>query len=80
MPERLTSSRKVIGTKQLLKALRAGRVRIAYVADDADPFLREPLVEQCQAAGVEVVPVATMKELGKLCGIHVGAACAGLLR
>ena len=80
MPERLTSNRKVIGTKQLLKALKGGRVRTAYVADDADPILREPLVEQCRSAGVELVTVATMKELGKLCGIHVGAACAGLLR
>ena len=77
MPERLTSNRKVIGTKQLRKALKAGRVRTAYVAD---PILREPLVEQCRDAGVELVEIATMKELGWLCGIHVGAACAALLR
>ena len=80
MPERLTSNRKVIGTKQLRKALKAGRVRTAYVAADADPMLREPLVGQCRDAGVEVIPVATMKKLGKLCQIHVGAACAALLR
>ena len=80
MPERLTSNRKVIGTKQLRKALKAGRVQTAYVAADADPILREPLVEQCRDAGVELVEIATMKELGKLCGIHVGAACAALLR
>ena len=75
MPERLTSNRKVIGTKQLRKALKAGRVRTAYVAADA-----EPLVEQCRDAGVELVEIATMKELGRLCGIHVSAACAALLR
>ena len=80
MPERLTSNRKVIGTKQLRKALKAGRVRTAYVAADADPILREPLFEQCRSADVELVEVATMKELGRLCGIHVGAACAALLR
>lgn len=80
MPERLTTDRRVIGTKQLLKALKAGRVLTAYVADDADPFLREPLLEQCRAAGVEIIPVASMKELGKLCQIHVGAACAALVR
>ena len=80
MPERLTSNRKVIGTKQLRKTLKAGRVRTAYVAADADPILREPLVEQCRAEGVELVEIATMKELGRLCGIHVGAACAALLR
>ena len=80
MPERLTSNRKVIGTKQLRKAPKAGRVRTAYVAADADPILREPLIEQCRSADVELVEVATMKELGRLCGIHVGAACAALLR
>ena len=77
MPERLHTDRKLIGTKQVLKALKAGRVAAVYVADDADPMLREPLVGQCR---VEVIPVATMKELGKLCQIHVGAACAALLR
>ena len=82
MPERLHTDRKLIGTKQVLKALKAGRVTAVYVADDAapDPTLREPLVGQCRDAGVEVIPVATMKELGKLCQIHVGAACAALLR
>ena len=79
MPERLHTDRKLIGTKQVLKALKAGRVAAVYVAD-ADPMLREPLVGQCRDAGVEVIPVATMKELGKLCQIHVGAACAALLR
>ena len=78
MPERLHTDRKLIGTKQVLKALKAGRVAAVYVADDADPMLREPLVWQCR--DVEVIPVATMKELGKLCQIHVGAACAALLR
>ena len=79
MPERLTSNRKVIGTKQLRKALKAGRVRTAYVAADADPILREPLIEQCRSADVELVEVATMKELGRLCGIHVGAAGISLI-
>ena len=54
MPERLTSNRKVIGTKQLRKALKAGRVQTAYVASDAGPILREPLVEQCRAEGAAV--------------------------
>ena len=80
MPERLNTDHKVIGTKQLLKALRAGRVAVAYLACDTDPMLLQPLTEQCRDAGVEIVEVATMKELGKLCRIHVGAACAAVLR
>jgi len=80
MPERLTSNRKVIGTKQLRKALKAGRVRTAYVAAAPPPPRAAPLVERGRDAGVELVEIATMKELGRLCGIHVSAACAALLR
>ena len=80
MLDELKTAERVVGIKQLRKALKAGRVRTAYVAADADPILREPLIEQCRSADVELVEVATMKELGRLCGIHVGAACAALLR
>ena len=80
MPERLTSNRKVIGTKQLRKALKAGRVQTAYVAAVADTILREPLVEKCRAEGVELGAVAKMKEHGRNSGIHVGAARDELLQ
>ena len=39
MPQRLKTDRKVIGTKQLRKALKANRIAAAYLADDADPML-----------------------------------------
>ena len=80
MPQRLKTDRKVIGTKQLRKALKANRIAAAYLADDADPMLLQPIEAQCAAAGVEVVHVRSMKELGTLSQIRVGAACAGLLR
>ena len=80
MPQRLKTDRKVIGTKQLRKALKANRIAAAYLADDADPMLLQPIQEQCAAAGVEVVHVKSMQELGSLCQLRVGAACAGLLR
>ena len=80
MPQRLKTDRKVIGTKQLRKALKANRIAAAYLADDADPMLLQPIREQCETDGVEVVYVRSMKELGALCQIRVGAACAGLLR
>ena len=80
MPQRLKTDRKVIGTKQLRKALKANRIAAAYLADDADPMLLQLIEAQCAAAGVEVVHVRSMKELGTLGQIRVGAACAGLLR
>ncbi len=79
MLDELKTQRKVVGIKQLRKSLKDGQVVCAFVAMDADPRLTDPLTEECQRLGVELVEVATMEALGKACGIAVGAAAAGLL-
>ena len=54
---------------------------LAYgVADDADVRVVQPLLDACAEARVNVEKVATMQELGKACGIHVGAATAAILK
>ena len=79
MLDELNTSRKVVGIKQLRKALKEGQVIRAFVAENADPRLTDPLTEECKSLGVELILVPTMAELGKACGISVGAAAAGLL-
>lgn len=74
------SARKVVGTKQLLRALKAGQVLRAYVANDVDTFLFQRVVRASEEAQVPVVRVATMKELGDACHVEVPTAAAGLLR
>ena len=76
----LNTKDKIVGIKQLRKALADGRARKVFAADDADPKLTDPILEQCAADGVEVEHVSTMAELGSACGIEVGAAVAALLR
>ena len=66
----------VVGIKQLKKALRAGRVQSAYFALDADPAVIESVAELCNSSAVPVIWVKTMAQLGKACGIDVGAAAA----
>ena len=73
-------SKKVVGIKQVKKALREGRALEVILADDADPALTEPLEEACRAAGIPTRHAASMKELGKACSISVGAACAAYVR
>ena len=73
-------SKKVVGIKQVKKALREGRALEVILADDADPALTEPLEEACRASGVPTRRTASMKELGKACSISVGAACAAYVR
>lgn len=79
MLDELKTGKKTVGVKETQKAVREGRVRGLFIAEDADEKLVKPLVAICEQAGIPVKRVATMRELGALCGIDVGAAAAGLL-
>lgn len=76
----LKTAKKVVGVKQLRKALANGLVSTVFLAKNADPSLTEPLAVLCQAAGLPVEWIDTMQELGIACGIAVGATAAGILR
>lgn len=68
--------RRVVGVKQSRKAIREGRARRVYLADDADPAVTGPIAAECAAAGIPVETGKTMAQLGRACGIAVGAAAA----
>ena len=71
---------KVVGTKQVTRALKAGKVARAYVANDADTFIFQQVIRAAEEAGVPCVRVAEMKELGIICGVEVPAAAAAVLK
>ena len=75
----LMSAEKVVGIKQLRKAVSAGKVKKVFLAADADPFLTDPLRKMCEEMNIAIVDVPTMAELGRACGISVSASAAGLL-
>lgn len=79
MLDELKTANKVVGIKQLRKAMAAGKVRKVFLAADADPMLTEPLAEQCRAQQIEVISVPTMHQLGAACNIPVKAAVAAIL-
>lgn len=72
----LSNKAKVVGAKQVKRALDAGRVQTVFLASDADPRVTGPIAEACDEKGVRAETVPSMKELGKACGISVGAAVA----
>ena len=72
--------RKVVGMKQVLRALKAGKAARAYVANDADTFIFQQVIRAAEEAGVPCVRVAEMKELGIVCGVEVPAAAAAVLK
>lgn len=75
----LTAVEKVVGAKQVKRALRDGKAQRVYLAEDADPRVTEPIAELCQQQGVPVEEVFKMKDLGAACGISVGAAVVASL-
>ncbi len=70
----------VVGSKQLKKALKAGRAEYVYLAENADPVITEPIELMCRELHIQITWVRTMTELGHKCGIEVGAAAAAIVR
>ena len=75
----LKQKKVVVGSKQLKKAVKAGRVRFVYLAENADPAVTEPLETLCADNQIQITWVPTMAELGRVCGIEVGAAAAAVI-
>lgn len=78
--EELKSKQKVIGWKQVKKALAKGEARKVFLASDAEPHIVEPIKKTCQSNEVEYEMIDSMECLGKSCGIDVGSAMVALLK
>ncbi|MGI6574319.1 MAG: L7Ae/L30e/S12e/Gadd45 family ribosomal protein [bacterium] len=74
------AKKKTIGTKQTLKAIEKGIAKKVYIAKDAEAHITAPLRQKCQERDIVVIDVETMKELGAICGIQVGAASAAVVK
>ena len=67
----LRNHKKIVGMKQLKKALLRGGVARVYLALDADPAVTMPLAELAQANGTPIYWVGKMHDLGRACSIDV---------
>ena len=75
----ISRDKLVVGAKQLRKAFRDGRVNRVYLAQNADPSVTEPLEALCEEHSIICTWVRSMNELGRACGIEVGAAAAAVV-
>ena len=75
----LTGKKVAVGAKQLKKALQNGRAEYVFLAENADPAITEPIETMCKASGIPIRWVASKADLGRACGIEVGAAAAAVL-
>lgn len=75
----LTCVKTVVGSKQLRKALRNGSAKKVYLAQNADPAIVEPVALLCEENHIPYSWVRSMADLGRACGIEVGAAAAAVV-
>ena len=76
MLAKMNRQKVVVGSKQLRKALDRGTVQFVVLARNADPAITEPIEAICRQKDVPFTWVPNKQELGKACGIDVGAAAA----
>jgi len=75
----LKSGKKTVGVKQTMKAVENGTAKVVFIAGDVDEKVVSALRELCTEKSVQLIPVDTMKQLGKACGIDVNASAACIL-
>ncbi len=71
---------KAVGTKAVMRALKAGSVRCVYVARDIDTFLYQKVTRACEEADVPLRRVDETKALGAACGLEIPCAAAAILK
>ena len=76
----LSRCKVVVGSKQLRKAMEKGRAEYVFLAENADPAITEPIEQMCGKLHIQITWVRSMSELGRACGIEVGAAAAAVIR
>lgn len=78
--ETVKKSERVMGMKQVTKALIKDQVSWVFLGSDADEKITKPLKLLCTEKDIPLKCEYTMKELGKACSIEVGAAAVAILR
>lgn len=69
-----------VGYKQAVRALNENKAEKVFIAEDCDNHINEEINKLAQTNNTPVILVPTMKELGNICSIEVGASCAVVLR
>ncbi|MBR7163388.1 MAG: ribosomal L7Ae/L30e/S12e/Gadd45 family protein [Clostridia bacterium] len=79
MDSDLKGKRLLIGIKQSTQAVQQNTVESVYVAKDAAVHIREPFEALCKDKQLPIHYFDTKQQLGRACGIDVGATCVVVL-
>ncbi len=72
--------RRVVGLKQTRRAIKEQQAIAVFLASDAHEPLQQTVKALCEQAGLVPQCAGNMRELGRKCGIEVGAATAAILK
>lgn len=80
MQELKASQRRIVGLKQTVKAIKNDTAKKVYLAEDADDFIKQSVIDACKDKNLQIINVNSMKELGDACGISIGASTAAIIK
>lgn len=80
MISELNTHNKIVGAKQVKRALDTSVIQAVFIADDAESKVTSDIEKLCISKQIQIIHVDTMKNLGKACGIDINAAVAALLK
>lgn len=70
----------MVGYKQTLRAINEDKANKVYLAEECDDKIRSSVEAAANTKNVQMFYVKSMRELGEMCGIEVGASCAVILK
>ncbi len=73
-------AKRVVGTKQVLRAVKNGKAAKVYLCKDADEFIYRQVQSACEEHRVPVEAAESMEALGRLCLVGVKTAAAAILK
>ncbi len=73
-------AKRVVGTKQVLRAVKNGQAARVFLCKDADDYIYRQVESACGEHKVPVTLVDSMEALGKQCLIGVKTAAAAVLK
>jgi len=80
MLSKLSNCAKVVGIKQVKRALNSNDIEAVFIAMDVENKITDEIVQICTNKHIQLIYVENMKKLGDACGIDVNAATAALLK
>ncbi|HWR62736.1 MAG TPA: ribosomal L7Ae/L30e/S12e/Gadd45 family protein [Clostridia bacterium] len=80
MQELKASHKRIVGLKQTVKAVKNGTAKNVYLAEDADAFIKQSVIDACSDTKLQIIYVKSMKDLGDACGIDIGASTAAIIK